>query len=844
VHNGVHNIDELFWEAVQRTPGEERDAYLAGACGDDQALRQRVERLLQVQPNVEGFLERPFPGPSQLPTVDARPSEEPGTVIGPYKLLAQIGEGGMGLVFVAEQEQPIKRRVALKIIKPGMDSRQVIARFEAERQALAMMDHPNIAKVMDAGTIGDDRSGSRQTSDQTCDTPSSETLASSAAGRPYFVMELVKGTPITDYCDTHRLTTGQRLRLFMDVCHAVQHAHQKGIIHRDIKPSNILVTVRDSTPVVKVIDFGIAKAIAGQLTDNTVYTGFAQMVGTPLYMSPEQAGLNGQDVDTRGDVYSLGVLLYELLTGTTPFDSETLKKAGYDEMRRMIREQEPPRPSARLSTMQEAHISTIAEQRGLEPRRLSQHLRGELDWIVMKALEKDRNRRYESASAFAADVQRFLKDEPVLACPPSAVYRLKKFTRRNKARLLVASGLLAALVIMAGSIGSISHDRANRRDHAEATVVQALAILEPELAEGNPHAPNVVQSAQQIKLQLATGLVGESLRQRAEEMLADLAMLARLEQIRLDQAAVKENHFDAEAADSAYASAFQEYGIDVDELETPKAAAQMSSRLIAVHLAAALDNWAVARKLNGAARQEWLRLLEVARAADPEQDEWRTALREVMVRQPDKNELQRLAGAPVDKLRASTLSLLGETLRQGGSIESAVSVLAAGQRRFPADFWLNHDLAFALQKMSRQDEAIGYYRAALALRPQSPGVHLNLGNALNEKGKHEEAIASFRMAIELKPDYAEAHFGLGTAFSAAASNWSRFSPTHPRKSGRWCCGSTGRPGHSWGIGVVYLSLGRKSSSQVVVGFGVVLVQTECFSELGEPAGPKKDRLGA
>jgi tetratricopeptide (TPR) repeat protein/tRNA A-37 threonylcarbamoyl transferase component Bud32 len=333
----------------------------------------------------------------------------------------------MGLVFVAEQHHPVKRRVALKIIKPGMDSRHVIARFEAERQALAMMDHANIAKVHNGGT-----------------TPE---------GRPYFVMELVKGKPITEYCNLRRLTTRDRLKLFMDVCHAVQHAHQKGIIHRDIKPSNVLVTLLDEAPVVKVIDFGIAKAVGVQLTDKTIYTAYAQLVGTPPYMSPEQPGLSNMDVDTRSDVYSLGVLLYELLTGATPFASNTLKKAGYDEMRRIIREDQPPRPSARFSTMQQAHLSTIAEQRGLEPRHLSRHLRGELDWIVMRALEKDRNRRYESASALAADIQRYLDDDPVEACPPSKVYRLRKFIRRNHV-VMTTTGIVAGAILI-GAIVSI-----------------------------------------------------------------------------------------------------------------------------------------------------------------------------------------------------------------------------------------------------------------------------------------------------------------------------------------------------------------------------------------------------
>ena len=416
--------EEAIFEAALQRPPEQRTAYVKGACGEDAQVRQSVEALLRAHEKSGGFLDQPPPGlgPDKTIRLDSSPAEKPGDIIGRYKLLQQIGEGGCGVVYMAEQAEPVRRRVALKVIKLGMDTKDVIARFEAERQALALMDHPNIAKVLDAGAT--------------------------ETGRPYFVMELVRGIRITDYCDQNNLTAQQRLELFIRVCQAIQHAHQKGVIHRDIKPSNILVADHDGVPVPKVIDFGIAKATTGQrLTDKTIFTAFEQFIGTPAYMSPEQAKLSGLDIDTRSDIYSLGVLLYELLTGKTPFEAKELLAAGLDEMRRVIREKDPPWPSARLSTLKAIEQTTIAKCRRSEPLKLIHLVRGDLDWIVMKCLEKDRTRRYETANGLAVDLQRYAANEPVVARPPSNMYRFRKMVRRNKVGFAAAAAVAAALLV-------------------------------------------------------------------------------------------------------------------------------------------------------------------------------------------------------------------------------------------------------------------------------------------------------------------------------------------------------------------------------------------------------------
>jgi serine/threonine protein kinase/Tfp pilus assembly protein PilF len=744
--------ESIYFAALAKESPQERAAYLDEACGADADLRRRVERLLQAQPKVGSFLQG-VARPPEATVAHAGVPEAAGTVIGPYKLAEQIGEGGMGAVWMAQQTEPVKRLVALKLIKAGMDTKQVIARFEAERQALALMDHPNIARVLDAGTTD--------------------------AGRPYFVMDLVKGIPITRYCDEHHLTPRQRLELFVPVCQAVQHAHQKGVIHRDLKPSNVLVARYDGRPVPKVIDFGVAKAAGQPLTEQTLVTGFGAIVGTLEYMSPEQAEVNQLDIDTRSDIYSLGVLLYELLAGSPPFTRKELEKAGMLEMLRVIREQEPSRPSAKLSTAE--GLPTLAANRGTEPAKLTKLLRGELDWIVLKALEKDRTRRYETANGFARDVQKYLADEPVLACPPSTGYRLRKFARRNRGRLAVAAGACVLAAAVLGSVGWVARDRALREEErqreqaarqARAASERELSLQRAELFQGQGKRAEALAALERAEL-LASEAPADPARDArlaaVKERLAaearDQEFIARFEDIRLraqSQVNVTESRFTPEASYPEIVGALRRYGVAIGVTPPAEAAAYIQGRPESVRreVVAALDEclqWAPQEK--GGTRSWLLATLDAA-----DSDAWRVRVRKALADGNWQALEPMVREADVRKQPPSVLLAAVRALPRQRK-ETRLELLRRIQHAYPADLWANESLAVELEAYGQPAEAVRYYTAALALRPESPGIYLNRGNALREAGEVDAAIADYRQAVTLAPEYAVAHNSLGNALS-------------------------------------------------------------------------------
>jgi tetratricopeptide (TPR) repeat protein/serine/threonine protein kinase len=744
----------LFLELLEINSPSEREARLAAATQGNEALRRNVEELLKLHEKTGDFLQG---SPAAvLQTIAHVPGESPGMQIGPYKLLEQIGEGGMGTVWMAQQQEPIQRLVAVKLIKAGMDSKQVIARFEAERQALALMDHPNIAKVLDGGTTGSEPGGV-------------------SPGRPYFVMDLVKGVPITKYCDEHHLTPRQRLELFLPVCHAIQHAHQKGIIHRDLKPSNVLVAPYDGKPVPKVIDFGVAKATGQSLTDKTLVTGFGSIVGTVEYMSPEQAEINQLDIDTRSDIYSLGVLLYELLAGTPPFSRKDLEKTGMLEMLRVIREQEPSKPSTKLSTAE--GLPTLAANRGTEPAKLTRLIRGELDWIVMKALEKDRNRRYETASGFAMDVQRYLNDEAVQACPPSVGYRLRKFARRNKSGLAMAALVLFFLVLLCSGAGWEWRDRTARA--AEAAQQQAARqarvagqvnsiFVEVDRLEQEQKWPEALTAARRAEAAVAGGEADAPTTERVRARLKDLVFIDRLEKCRMQAATLVGGKLDYVGANREYAQAFGDYGVDIDDLAVEQSIDRLKARpALAIPLAAALDGWATAQaNVFNRDATRWKRLVAVARGIDPEPV--RDLLRAALLKPgPEvRTELRRLANSiVVRRTHQTTIVILADRLMRTEQADAALRLLRDAHYAYPGDFWVNYSLGNLLLKHNDHEEAIRFLATAVGIRPNAAEAHDDLGCALTDQKKLDEAIACFRKAIELDPKYAAANNNLGNALS-------------------------------------------------------------------------------
>jgi serine/threonine protein kinase/tetratricopeptide (TPR) repeat protein len=695
-------LESLFAAALALTNADERAAYLDQACAGDAALRGQVEALLRAHAHAGHLLDRPVPGAPE-PTAAHSPGAQPGTIIaGRYKLLEEIGAGGMGTVWVAEQTEPVRRKVALKLIKPGMDSKAVLARFEAERQALAVLDHPNIAKVLDGGVTD--------------------------SGRPFFVMEYVKGVPITQYCDATRLSVPERLQLFVQVCAAVQHAHQKGIIHRDLKPSNILVAPYDDRPVPKVIDFGLAKALHQPLTERTLHTAHETVLGTPLYMSPEQAQLNNLDVDTRSDIYSLGVLLYELLTGTTPLEKQRFKDAAWEEIKRLIREEEPPRPSTRLSSTDT--LASLAAGRQTEPGRLTKLVRGELDWIVLKALEKDRGRRYATANGFAADVQRYLAGEPVQAAPPSVRYRLGKLARKHRTALTTAA--VIALLLMAA-----------------VAVSTWQAVLATQAESAARSAEQAALQAQQAEAQRAEGERLARLDAQAQKRLADKAAAAEKAANEQAQQRLKQ----IEQANAILGSIFE----NLDPKEIARAQRPLQAILVEQldTAVAQLEGESIGEPLVVARMQERLgiSLLGLGEAG-----------KAIVLLQKARATYQAISGTDHPHTLVSTTNLAGAYVA-AGQLDKALPLFEQTLQIRKAQFGPNHpstlksmnNLGEAYRAARKLDLAVPLLKQALPLskillgpdHPQTLGTMNNLALAYLDGGKADKAVPLLEETLKL-----------------------------------------------------------------------------------------------
>jgi tetratricopeptide (TPR) repeat protein len=712
----------IFLAAAERPAGPDREAFLATTCGEDTDLRREVDELLLHHGEVGSFLETPHDGPGAetMPPVEAV-----GTTIGRYELAERIGEGGMGEVWLARQSDPVKRSVALKVIKAGMDTRSVLARFEAERQALALMDHPNIAKVLDAGAT--------------------------ELGRPFFVMELVQGTPITRYCDEHRLTPRERLGLFVPVCQAVQHAHQKGVIHRDLKPSNVLVADYDRKPVPKVIDFGVAKAAGDPLTEKTLVTGFGTIVGTPEYMAPEQAELDQLDVDTRSDIYSLGVLLYELLAGNPPFSRVELERGGVLEMLRMIREREPVPPSTKLSTAD--GLPTLAANRGTEAARLTRLVRGELDWIVMKALEKDRNRRYETAAGFAQDVQRYLADEPVQAGRPGAGYRVRKFIRRNRTTMVIAGLAATMLLVLTGALGWAARDRAGRHGRNAEAAAALLDQCESALRTDQAERAEVALGAAERRM--AEG-GAEHLTARLDRYRVDLGLLRALDAIDDIRWTWSEGRYPSGKDLAAqWRAALTAHGLPLDDGRAEDAAAWVNTSSVRDRVLTALDSCL--------ATDPTAAVLAVLRAADP--DPYRDAVRDILASGKHKDVVP-LAERPEALHQPPRFAaVLGQL--QVVTSDRKRAVLKSALRGRTGDLGLLMILgAYPSSRRDGPGERARWFQAALAAHPGNRAILNNLGTALLDLGDTDGAIECCRDAILLDPTFALAHANLGSALLA------------------------------------------------------------------------------